>query len=215
MSRVGFILAAGNATRFGGHYKELSPIGEGKVTVDSSFDILRNAGIETVYVTTNPRKAGIHAEHFSKPQYGDFNIALLVLPYGEMVDSLILTLPYAADENIMLMADTVIDCSTIDFSGPISFGAFRTQEPKRFSVFESGKIVTKPEWATGEYSAWGCVTYTKEVAEFWRGIYWHHYDAMFNAAIEVYGLNTFEITRYWDLGSFEKYREYLNKGVIQ
>jgi dTDP-glucose pyrophosphorylase len=207
------ILAAGQSVRFNGLLKEFLPTGEDREVIDHSISAAKQWGADRIIITTNPNKIAQHAKHFSKPKYQDLNISFKVLYEGEMLDSLLLACQEATSENLMLMADTV-------FSGSIelpdyydlAFGTFNTNTPDRYSIFDGGRIITKPKGYTGDYKAWGCVAFSDEVAEYWQSYMFNHYDAAFNSAISEFGYDTFDIGTYSDLGTFSRYLDYL-KGI--
>lgn len=207
--RTCMVLAAGSAVRFGGTFKELLPIAPDKEVIDNSIDAATSWGAERIIITTNPNKIAQHAKQFSKPKYQDLNISFKVLYEGEMLDSLLLACQEATSENLMLMADTVFSGGIDVPKCNLAFGTFSTNTPDRYSIFDGGRIITKPKGYTGDYKAWGCVAFSDEVAQYWQSYMFSHYDAAFNSAINEFGYDTFDIGTYHDLGTFSRYVDYL------
>lgn len=203
------ILAAGQSVRFNGLLKELLPTGEDREVIDHSISAAKQWGADRIIITTNPNKIAQHAKQFSKPKYQDLNISFKVLYEGEMLDSLLLACQEATSENLMLMADTVFSGGIEVPKCNLAFGTFSTNTPDRYSIFDGGRIVTKPKGYTGNYKAWGCVAFSDKVAQYWQSYMFNHYDAAFNSAISKFGYETFDIGAYHDLGTFSRYADYL------
>lgn len=203
------ILAAGQSVRFNGLLKELLPTGEDREVIDHSISAAKQWGADRIIITTNPNKIAQHAKQFSKPKYQDLNISFKVLYEGEMLDSLLLACQEATSENLMLMADTVFSGGIEVPKRNLAFGTFNTNTPDRYSIFDGGRIVTKPKEYTGNYKAWGCVAFSDKVAKYWQSYMFNHYDAAFNSAISEFGYDTFDIGTYHDLGTFSRYVDYL------
>jgi dTDP-glucose pyrophosphorylase len=212
-SRVGIILAAGSAQRWGGVVKELMPTGDQEWIIDSSIQALVNVGVDRIILVSSPEKISTHARHFTKKRYGSVRFMYVVAPPGEMWDSLLSALPFTGDVNFLTMADTIIPpdaFSTADVTKDFSLGTFRTQEPRRFSVVYNGRIFTKPEDADGEYAAWGTVVFSQNAAEFWQTNEFEHYDRAFNMAIGRYGLHTYQMAYCHDIANFFRLLDYIH-----
>jgi len=83
-----------------------------------------------------------------------------------------------------------------------------TEEPWRFSIMQNDTILTKPAME-GVARAWGCVSWSKEVVAFWRDKIYDHYDDAFRDAIKAFDHTEFPIRDYYDLGTWEAYRQFI------
>lgn len=125
------------------------------------------------------------------------------------------------DHCIMIMPDTVpyFEHWPLDKVDRCDFtlGLFETETPERYSTYNSytNQIITK-QACSGTCDAWGMVGWSKRVADFWlrteETTPYRHYDEAFNDVLwrqSEFTRNTFEISSYHDIGTFERYKEFL------
>lgn len=225
--RTVIIPAAGKATRFGGTLKELLPI---NATDTPMLRAIQNAVLgmdaDELMIITNKDKVRDHMNYIT--EHGMYN-----LPISYRMQTFSKDLWGAIQSGLnwnnptnggLVLPDTITFVPELnDLHAPITFGTFWTQEPERFSIIHNGTIITKqkPVYDIGDdkkledivgYKAWGVVMWNKEVAEYWiNGPEYDHYDDAFRDAINHFGYTTFDLPYYYDLGSFNKYIDYLKE----
>jgi hypothetical protein len=224
--RTIIVPAAGKATRFGGTLKELLPLNATDTSLKRAID---NAVIgmdaDEVILVTSKEKLWEHTNYVST--HIGFHLPIQYVPqvYDRDLLGAILTGISPHNDGGLVMADTVTFVPDLEgATSNLSFGTFWTQEPERFSVIHDGTIITKqkPVSYLGDgqkledmvgYKAWGVVMWSKEVAEYWiaKSDRYEHYDDMFRDGMKEFGYTTFELPYYYDLGSFDKYFEYLKE----
>lgn len=217
MTKSAIILAGGKGTRFNGTVKELLPISDTESVIDCSINAAITWGADRIIIISNPDKIQYHTKHFSQDKYNGLNIVYKVQYSGEMWNGLCLAMEDATEHNAMFMADTLFSYRALEYvpTEDIVFGIFRTFAPARYSVFIDGKIVTKDkDLPNREYTAWGCLTFTKAVVDYWRGKEYNHYDKAFNDAMEVFNYGSFSMGEYRDIGTLGSYVEYLSKYYV-
>jgi len=197
------IAAAGHAVRFGGIPKELLPLGVADTPLQRAVALGRRLG--EVVVITNPEKASLHRrvlEGVELKRQG---------PRPELWGA-IRTGLQRGRPGALIMADTVTDFRRFEMTHPLMFGTFTTRESHRFSVLGARAIATKKR-LVGPRQAWGVVSWSAEVSDFFMTLEVSHYDRAFEAAIRRFGYGTFALKHYADLGTFEAYRQYLAAGA--
>lgn len=213
--RTVIIPSAGKATRFGGLLKELLPLNATDTPLKRAID---NAVIgmdaDEVVLVTNKDKIWEHMNYISRNI--EFHLPIQYVPqvYDRDLLGAVLTGLSPHTDGGLVLPDTVTMVDAHNFTAPISFGLFTTTEPERFSVVDDRTICTKEAALQGTYKAWGAVMWSREVAEWWieHSNEYEHYDDMFRDAMARWGYATFDLPYYYDLGSFDKYVEYL-KGI--
>ncbi len=220
MTKTAIVLSAGHAARFNGVLKELLPIDDNRVVLDTSIDAARVWKADRIVIVSNPDKVAQHVKHFQQDKYSDLNIVFKNNSAGEMWDSLCKGLEESTELNLMLMADTVFNYHTLHTTpnAPLSFGTFPTTAPGNYSVFVDGKIVTKDKnlnLAEVTFKAWGCVIFNHAVAGHWKYHQFTHYDEAFNSGIQNYcNVEYFSIAPYYDIGILSRYVKYLSKEYV-
>lgn len=193
--------AGGRAERFGGVMKELLPIGEGQTLLSAAIARARALGATSVAVVTSAEKAAIH-ERVLAGQGVDLIVASNCGLWGALRAAL------RPEPGMLILPDTVWATTATIPRAPLAFGVFETDEAWRYSVFQDGRIITKPAGASRGL-AWGCVAWSIDTAAWWLRNGADDYDAAFNDAIPYFGCATFPITGYHDLGTWAAYRRYL------
>ena len=213
------ITAAGYSARFRGVYKDMLPIVyNGKVTtaldvnIQQAFNIF---GADEVVIVSRSEKAAEHLKiaaqynhTFVVPNRFEGQYDLL----GSIVSGA--TVGGTNHDCLLMLADTVKyfkhNMPSIRFYP--TFGLFVTDTPEKYSVIINGKIVTKPQDGTHKWhNAWGMVhwpgEFTMEMFHLmFEGL---TYDEIFNRMIDKYGMLSFKMEKYYDLGSFKAYAEYM------
>lgn len=234
MGNVGIIPARGQAVRYGGTLKELLPVSNGRVAIDSALVAMSMAGVDQIYIITTKDKAHFYAHRFSNEQYADMGIyPNIVTPH---IDELVYgadlwaTLSWALEQRgskdgytFIALADTIIPPTTFQTSAVytgdagIQFATFRTSEPHRFSIIQDGEILTKPDDLSKIHelpaSAWGAITLAPPATAYIAGKKYNHYDTALRRAANIYGMTNYPLAYFYDIGSYQWYREYLiNEG---
>ncbi len=211
--------AGGSAQRFGGIFKELLPIGEEEYLLSAAVRRSASLGATRSMVISNADKASSHSRFLDR-HCGDLDITLTVRRErdSDLWQALRAVLSLCEQRNLLVLPDTVFQVrERIPTGCDLAFGVFLTAEPHRFSVLWNGGIRTKLPApvslhpAQTHWCAWGCVYWSRQVADFWlRGDY-THYDRAFEAALREFGYRVFAIDSYSDLGDYAYYREYTRR----
>lgn len=192
--------AAGLAVRFGGVPKELLPIAERSTPLQHAVELGQRLG--EVVVITSDEKSSLHRRLLPGVELRRQG------PEPELWGALRTGLA-RGQGGALIMADTVTDFGALpDPRSPICFGTFATDEAHRFSVLNDGAIATKQP-LRGTHSAWGVVTWSAEVTDFFLSLGDVHYDRAFEAAMRRFGWGTFPLRYYFDLGTFAAYCDFL------
>ena len=198
-SKLGIIAAAGKAVRFGGALKELLPCDvNGSLLWRHSNVILR--GMDQVIIT-NQDKIGVHARHIVT------RCQPLLQHYQQDIWGAIRTgIQFPADEYYFVMADTYIPFVPA-LQNDLTLGAFYTDMPERFGMIRDAGIVNKEAGEPG--MAWGCFSFSNDVADYWRQEKFKSYTHALNMAMVYFGYDVEEMPYYYDMATFEDYREFL------
>lgn len=206
------IPCAGKAERFSGKLKELLPISEKLCPLINSIHLAQMYfQPDDIIIISNTEKIRDHAREINKlPALYRKNIYFSLQSDDNLWYSIVGEIR-KTEKHILLLGDTITDTiaylpKNIDFS----LGLFNTREPHRFSILEDGHINTKPkDKPDGLYKAWGMVYWSRIISQFFLENVFEHYDEAFNSAILNFGLHTFDLAYYYDLGNFKAYKEYL------
>ncbi len=199
---IGVIPAGGKAERFMGVHKDMLPIGDGEFLFTAALSRARSMGCERCVVVTSAEKAAMHERLIGSDD------TLMVSTGKGLWEAIRATFCFRED-SLLVLADTVFTPHAMPRGCPLFFGVFPTDQPERFSVLRGDTIVTKQAGAAGH--AWGCVAWSVEVAQFWAGTSYPHYDDAFRDAMQTFGSTTFPITDYHDLGDWNAYQRYITE----
>jgi hypothetical protein len=223
---LGIVPAAGEGSRWGGHFKELLPTGINEFIIDNTIDGMSKAGATDIMVVTNESKISTHVQHFKKEKYNDLNISYIVQKYKKDIWGAIeTTLPYNRAYNFFGMPDTLY---TPMFGGMWSLmanndcdfviGTFTTLVPARCGVIIDNKVINKStDLPTGKlYTAWGTLGWTGRVAQWFMEMSKegkiNTYTEAINLAMREFYFRTITMGYgdYTDFASFEDYQAYIN-----
>lgn len=217
------IPVAGKATRFNGILKEFAPIGEEFALERTARMAIEKFGATHIVFVSNAEKLVLHYEFIQArliSTYPEvhFNITIQTVFDRDLWDAIyagLLAYPQDVDGGLLL-PDSVFDVyDTLDIDRwGIQFGTFMTDEPKRFSILTPFDIITKPDdLSEGMYNAWGVVLWDEYVTKMLidNNDIITHYDKAFSAAMNIHGYSTFNLKYYYDIGSIEKYIEFLEE----
>lgn len=213
------IPAAGKASRFGGIYKELLPVGPGKYLLSAAIERAKGLGAEHAIVVSRPHKAEVHSSFLGENPPAIPTRIVLQTDNNDLWGAIRTTL-YHRERSVLVMPDTVFAATSTPPRSPISFGVFRTHQPERYSVLKNGTIYTKDQHLKGPHWAWGVVCWSSEVAEYWLsserkdGPY-SSYDEAFRRGIQEFGAGGFELEWYEDLGTWASYQRFVATGGLQ
>ena len=195
--KLGIVPAGGSAYRFGGVSKELLPMPSGKTLLQNAIDAL--SFCDDIVILTTPEKAPLHSR---------VHPHLVCRNTPTLWDALNYVCTLDADQHYFIMPDTVVSGNAFG-DGDLCFGVFTTTEPKRFGIFVGNEIIDKSELFTGEQMAWGTITWSKKVTEFWRAGKWIDHTAALNAAIKEFGHTVVELESYYDFATIEDYLNWI------
>lgn len=209
--RTIIIPAGGSAVRFGGTLKELLPItAKGTPFLHALYNARYRYYADTIIVISNPKKIQEHshylAEHCEFAQ--DVQLRLTVDPTN-VWKAIQAVLPDEASG--ICLADTITDAVTVQHTKDINFGIFKTHEPERFSIFDTNRIITKPQNYPAPAYAWGTVAWSQEVSMYLKSQMFTHYDEAFNAVIQNFSYGVHILPYYYDIGTFEAYRAFFQE----
>ena len=203
-SKIGIIPAAGKATRFGGLYKELLPLPDGRSLLEHAMDRLRFC--DHIVIITNPEKADMHLAVVGKR-------ASLQLQVGDEMWGAIKTAynTHDADRYCMTMPDTYVKDDVFKYMVGNSFGMglFKTDEPERFGILQDGWVTDKFKDAAKPANAWGVLSWAKHVCDIWNDTKVNNYTSAINTAITAVDYGTWNIGEYYDCADMQRYMELL------
>ena len=203
-SKVGIIPAAGKAARFGGLYKELLPLPDGKSMIEHAVDRLKFC--DRIVVITNCHKFHLHQELL-----GDR--VILLNQQGYELWGAIRTAynHFDADRYYFTMPDTYMrdDVFLNMPDASFSFGYFMTNEPERFGVFQDGKVTDKFGDAVIPAMAWGVLSWAKHISDMWNDKRVESYTDAINLAIALDDWDKWPIGDYYDCANMQRYMELL------
>lgn len=212
---LGIIPAAGEGSRWGVFHKELLPIGKEIWLIDSTLEAMKFAGADKFCIVTSPNKIHTHVQHFKHERYNEFNIFYVIQKYQmDIWGAIKSALPYTDDENLFGMPDTLypikIFGKLLEDQNEISFGVFKTKEPKRFGVFVGDVIFNKDQGLPdGEYDAWGTFKFSKGVVSLWNSMPIETYTDALNTAIQYTTHGRCPMDYYLDFADWDRYLDYM------
>lgn len=205
MRRLGIIPAAGKANRFGGVLKEMLPV-RNDTLLRRSLNAMIAARVDNCLLITNREKIQHHAHHlelwrvYYAVQLGQQDL------WGAISESLSIH----GDMNLFCMPDTYfpLDALVGLDEGEFNLGLFETDMPERFGVLTDDCIADKTNMKPGIYKAWGVLSWTGRVAEYWLDHISEikNHTQAFNMAMAKFGYKTKPLAYYHDLASWEDYR---------
>lgn len=205
VSKIGIIPAAGKATRFGGLFKELLPLPNEKLLLTEAVERLRFC--DQVVVVTSNEKADAHRAVLPK------DVILYYQTGIELWGAMQTAFTHAsADFYYMTMPDTWMEVNAFA-DAPVnefSLGCFKTDEPERFGVLESGFVVDKHAGAHKPATAWGALAFNHEIADFWKDAQPMDYTSAINMALARGKWGLWEIGQYFDCANLERYLDLLS-----
>jgi len=200
---IGIIPAAGQAQRFGGVQKELLPSNDGIVFMNHA--VIRLSRVcDIVIVVTNKDKVQSHMEKVKNVLYVEQNNS------NDLLGAVQSALKVEAMRYHFTMPDTVIN-DDVFVNAPLcdglSLGLFETSTPERFGCLVDGVIYDKNSEVFSPANAWGVLTWSaKNNNIFYESD--NFCDAL-NKCIQINGYKTWNIKKYYDIGSIKNYIEYL------
>lgn len=215
------IPAGGQAIRFGGIYKELLPIGSGEFLLSNALYTAKTLGASDYVILSSKTKIQAHMD-FVEQYAPEYDIKFITSnDWPELWEAIASTLVWHRD-TLLILPDTIVDIDPKQWNIPrphnihFRMGLFNTNQPERFSVLINNNIFTKDEklstsYGYRNYKAWGIVQWSAEVSAYLDMMKFNHYDGAFQAAINEYGLETFHINNYYDLGNWEAYKAFTNR----
>jgi hypothetical protein len=223
---IGIIPCAGKATRWGGNYKELLPIGENKWLIDCSIDQMYLSGVRKFCIVSNPEKISTHIQHFQKDKYKGICIFFVIQNYNQDILGAIKTaLPFCEKEDFVFfsMPDTLFGEIGFNVNPKVDFnlGVFNTINGNRFGVldqepFKTCKIINKNEDFVGiNKLAWGNFVANWKVIQFWYS--WAYVDSSYtytdllNSTIKMFSYDLHTLDYYYDFENWDEYKRWINE----
>lgn len=212
LDKLGIIPAAGEGRRWGGFQKMLLPIGDGDWLIDRAIRALQYGGCNRIVVVTNPISLAPLVYHlFGK--YPNLSFIMNDDMDKDMYGSILATFPHSGDRNYFVMPDTFFSEGIfLDIpDGDFVMGTHKTHHPERFGVLIDGEIINKDPFIPkgGWVKAWGCLVWSKDVAELWKVAELTNYTDAINLAIVNFGVKDFDMGFYHDMATFAEYRKLL------
>lgn len=204
---IGIIPAGGNAERFKGLSKELLPVSVDDCAMSRCIKSMQIGGATEIYIATKQDKikdhwqvikdmSGIHLTAREFRGLWDF-IAFM----GESVK---------ADRYFFAMPDTVYPTHVFinDTPANVTCGTFRTFKPYRFGIL-CGNVIEDKTDKLGY--AWGVWVWSRKAMEFLANACREtkNHTGALNLMLARFGVDTFEMSYYYDFATFEDYMEFL------
>lgn len=220
----GFIPAGGMGTRWGGFMKELLPVRDGEFLINRAVEAIPAYDI---YIVTNIAKIQALSLHFSMHPVKK-SIRYMVQGEGfsgQLWGAWLQALDLDYDYTYMVMPDTYLPArpfrhATIANDIELDIGFFDTLTPEKFGCIYGNRIHDKeqpPEDTSAPYRAWGCLRWTRELAELWLQLWTtsfqinSHTDAL-NIALDRGRYRLFNLPYYHDIADFTQYQQLIKGG---
>ncbi len=206
MKLLGLIPAGGKSERWGGLHKMLLPCDEGMTFLDRTLRGMREAGAKTIQVVTNPENNETISNHLI---YQNDVFCGLTADENDVIGAV--KAAWKADRTIFGMPDTYYPLGVFEASmnEPLWIGTFKTKEPWRFGVIRDNRILDKQNLIGNPHEAWGVLSWTREVADFWREEKPATLAEALNMALSVFPFEKRLMSYYYDIENFDAYREFL------
>jgi hypothetical protein len=216
MKTLGIVPAAGEGSRWGGYYKEFLPYGNGKWLIDRTISAMKLGKADDIVVISNREKLAAHARHLK--DWDNIIYTSLQRPNTGMWSGLVDALHLTQDYNYFAMPDTFYPKEVFMKSRELLkdyafvLGVFSTYSSDRFGILYRNNIFDKtiqPNFKT-KHIAWGTLSWRREVADFWIENKPKDFvnDAL-NMALLNFKWTVVLMDYYWDMASWEDYKEFL------
>lgn len=201
--RLGIVPAGGGAMRFGGIYKELLPISNGKTALENCVDSL--SFCDKVLVLTTPEKICAHASTLWRNAQVIFSIS-----DNTLLSSIALSFPFRAERTYFVMPDTYFQ--PVSFKGTHDFELliFKTENSRRFGVLVNDTIIDK-KYMPGTFNAWGALSWSDKVVDLWKDKTYFDFTDAINDAIKTFGYVTSDMEYYYDFATMDDYIQWLTQ----
>lgn len=193
------------AVRFGGIYKELLPLPDGRALIEHAIE--RLSFCDKIVIVTNREKFRLHGRYTGK------GVSMLLQTEPEMWGALSCAqYAFEADEYYMTMPDTWIKPSAFANAPDTDFayGYFLTHQPGRFGVWMGDRFVDKPTDATVPAMAWGLLKWSKRIKALWECEHVENYTQAINAAVRHANNGHWFIGNYFDCADMQCYMELID-----
>jgi hypothetical protein len=215
------ILAGGKATRFNGLPKECLPANK----EDTFLDLHIKRCIENwsprydppIRIVSNKDKISIHQSICKKYPQGYINF--LLQEEGELYHAIKMGNNLQEDGNMFFLADSYFESkdyynihSYCEYD--LIFGTFYTTETERFSLVDKEKkrILTKQKIIT-EGESWGFLYWRSkcgDIVDKTVANCYNTYDLVLEEMMNNCDFTTIKIDKYYDIGNFDYYKDFLN-----
>lgn len=208
--RLGLIPAAGKATRWGGYYKELLPISNGRGLIDHTIEAMKAGYADVILIVTNEEKLPVLQGHLN----GRHSVPIYyTIQRGEndIWSAIVEAFPFRAEWTMFAMPDTLypVDVFVPDFQQRFTIGTFETKKSERFGVLYNGRIVNKSKQFHGRQTAWGTLAWHINVQQYWQSTPPGDYTDAFNLAMGSFNYDLRPMDFYHDMANFDEYREWM------
>ena len=213
INTLGVVPAAGKATRWGGMLKEALPLSETESFISRTVRAMFAGNADACLVITSPEKIRSHSEALKRYDV----IYRFQSEEGDLWQAIKESFIFNAKWNMFAMPDTFWPMGVFDsqmFEQDFNIGCFETQKPNRFGILSGGQIIDKPDVA-GQYSAWGVLTWSRHIVNFWLenlSIIDNHTQA-FNMAMKEFSFHSIEMPFYHDMASFVDYEDFIRAAI--
>jgi hypothetical protein len=208
------ITASGLSTRFGGINKELLTNNFGVSFLEINLRKASNL-CEKITLVTNPKKMNFHMDLVLKMNTGirrKVKFAVRPSEEGELFNAFQLGIDQNCC-NYLILADTYYTSDyLIDPKNELVFGLFDTKYNSRFSSVDlKNKAIHTKTDKFPELPCWGAVYLSQKVSSLALTYPMHtHIDTFLENVMKSYKTGTFSINNYYDIGTPERYKEFLD-----
>lgn len=213
---TGIIPAGGQASRFGGHYKELLPCGPDETLLQRTARQMVEVGAEKLILLTSVDKYDMQLNHLRDSGHKERLCG--VTDYGEGLGEAIKRSLHACEGKVIFaMPDTYTDAPEVVPDGvPMSVGLFTTHEASRF-----GRVDLKEKWITDKpigldgtpQLAWGTLSWNVEITHAWMA----NDKAMdFTDLLNEFmpWADFYDLSCYYDMGSWDHYVQFIQQQIL-
>jgi hypothetical protein len=188
------------------------PIRNDIILMEHSIKALQLGGADLILIITSIEKIALHARYFGAGL--DFRVKYS----DDLWKTLQMIFEYQADEILYAMPDTYFPEDIFTRNSmkelDLNFGCFKTPTPSRFGVILNDKIYDKQSLPEGSYTAWGVISWTRTISEYWRNGNFTSQPEALSKAMKEFGYSITLMEYYYDMANWESYLSFIRRSVL-
>lgn len=207
-SKLGIIVAGGEAARFKGIPKELMPISDTETLLSRAVEVL--SFCDKVQIITSREKIGQQSRAIPA---GD-KVFYTIDNGAGMWDAMTHSFPFMADCNYFVMPDTFLPLNAFDGyeqKRRFGLGCHLTNKPERFGCIYDGVVINKVAKHRTTAKAWGVLVWQRAVVDHWKMLSDLDYTSAINVAMQDMGYETWMLEYYYDCATLKDYLDMMGE----